>query len=71
MSSLMPPENRNDELVGVADDDQAAGAGVDDVVDALAHAVPGATISSALTSRGSCRASSSLSSSPDRDVITY
>ena len=37
MSSLIPPENRNDELVGVADHDQAAGAGVDDVVDPLAH----------------------------------
>ena len=36
MSSLMPPEKRNDELVGIADDDQAAGARVDDVVDALA-----------------------------------
>ena len=32
-------------------------------------AVPGATISRALTNRGSCRASSSLSSSPDRGVI--
>ena len=36
MSSLIPPEKRNDELVGVADDDQSAGARVDDVVDALA-----------------------------------
>src|SRR4051794_28097435 len=33
-------------------------------------AVPGATISRALTSRGSCRASSSLSSSPDLVDIT-
>ena len=33
-------------------------------------AVPGATISSALTNRGSCRASSSVSSSPDRGCIT-
>ena len=33
-------------------------------------AVPGATISRALTNRGSCRASSSVSSSPDRGGIT-
>ena len=37
MSSLMPAGEQEGELVGVADDDQAAGAGVDDVVDALAH----------------------------------
>ena len=37
MSSLIPPENRKRQLLGVADDDQAAGARVDDVVDALAQ----------------------------------
>ena len=37
MSSLIPPLNRNETLVGLGDQDQPAGAGVDDVVDALAQ----------------------------------
>ena len=41
MSSLMPPEKRKLELLGVADHDQAAGPRVEDVVDALAQRRPG------------------------------
>ena len=48
----------------------AVGTLVGNVRDETGGAVPGATISSALTSRGSCRASSSVSSSPDRGCIT-
>ena len=37
MSSLIPPLKRNETSSGSRDQDQPAGAGVDDVVDALAQ----------------------------------
>ena len=37
MSRLNPAREKVRDVVGIADDDQAAGAGMDDVVDALAQ----------------------------------
>src|SRR4051812_39930947 len=69
MSSLIPPENRSASS-------SLSPTTISPPVRAWTmlsmpsrSAVPGATISSALTSRGSCRASSSPSSSPDREAI--
>ena len=41
MSSLIPPESRWEMSLGLGDHDQAAGAGMDDVVDALAQGATG------------------------------
>src|SRR4051794_11552633 len=69
MSSLIPPENRSASS-SLSPTTMSPPVRAWTMLSMPSRsAVPGATISSALTSRGSCLASSSPSSSPDREAI--